>query len=368
MLPGSRSTITIVVVLFLLFTCGLVFIVLKRKYETSKVSEKFEDGEKAEEIIKEPSKYMLDTIGCVHRQTGFKFSKEVLSQDESVEDGSTCVLTGTAMGLVPLLDGTCALEADMPDIEWKNVLSPKNCSENPECSNASKILNTTGLVPKNLASGKKCGIVFDSNVTLANLQAFDDALVLSATSLGASELLNKLVVGNRVLLEKNIDDANKIRKLNAHIVYLDETIVGLKERKAVAIASNVHLQASNAVLQTSNTLLATSNNALRQSNVILTEMIIKLDRETADANWRRAQGTVICNEHEDWWRGHSLRLGKGYHNGHWLIYNMSGIGIDGGVSVILYDGGGGYMEMGEGWHPKFTDFGWNDRVRGIHVI
>jgi hypothetical protein len=390
MLAGSQTSIIpmsilLLVGLFVLFTCVLVYVRVLGKpigfpggmgnpmgnpggmgnpMDEGFAEEASEANESKEDVIKEPSRYMLDAIGCVHRQTGFKFSKEVLSRDESVEDGSSCVLNGRAMGLVPLLDGKCDIAFDNPENEWKNLVSAKNCAEDPVCSKVSKQLSTSGLVPKDLVSGKKCAIAFDSNVSLESLKAFDEALMLNAAALGAAEQINRLMVIKRARYQQTVVDRNTIMKLESNVARLEGVVNKLTRECETFEEYNRNYLWSINYLHSYNLYLTWYINHHHNSNVILTDRL--KDAVTRNQAWANAIGCKLFEFVDGY--GKTKELKRGFHDTDGLMKKFAGFHVYPGFSVKFYDANGNTGGLGSGWYGNLNNYGWRDRITQMVIV
>lgn len=153
-------------------------------------------------------KKVADPVTCVHGKTGYAFSSELLIKDPSATDGSSCLVNGTALGLLTDPE-TCSLAPDSPDAAWTNLLSSSGCATGSACSRAVKQRGGATLVPLEFAAGKRCSLAFKRDVTRDALEAFDKALAANAAAFSS---------------------ASQIAQLKGQVSTRDETISGLNNQ------------------------------------------------------------------------------------------------------------------------------------------
>ena len=117
---------------------------------------------------------------CVHNETGYAFSTELLVRDPSNVMGDVCVLNNSALGLLSDPKNSCALAPDSGG--WANLLTVNGCYADPACSNALLVPDsssgTSGMVFQGVTpwTDQSCMLSFSPYAVRSELAAFESSL------------------------------------------------------------------------------------------------------------------------------------------------------------------------------------------------
>jgi hypothetical protein len=166
--------------------------------------EGFEDA-----LLNNSARRLIHPSPCVHKETGFEFSPEILVNNPMDNNGNSCMLAGSVLGLIPGGGGNaCAPEPDNGIYPWYNLLGNEGCQKNQTCSS---VVDGNVTYEPDMLGGPACMLKMKPNLTLEQVSQFDMALMSNVSELSSSSNVYYLRE-ETIKLDKETD---RLRQLSA---------------------------------------------------------------------------------------------------------------------------------------------------------